>query len=199
MQRLLIFLTAWATILCGADLSTVHSVYLMPMGSGLDQFLAERLTSEHVFQVVTDPKLADAVLTDRIGKAFEENLADLTAPPPPPKSAEKAGEKQAADKPAVGSPAGATSDQTTPTQSSSSSLVSGFGGDTENKLSDPAANSSFGRGKGTIFLVNVKSKQVIWSVYEQPKGSGSVQLDHSALDIVSRLKRDLKKPEGSKP
>ncbi len=190
MQRLLIFLTAWATILCGADLSTVHSVYLMPMGSGLDQFLAERLTSEHVFQVVTDPKLADAVLTDRIGKAFEENLADLTAAPPAPKSAEKA---------ASGSPAGATSNQATSTQSSSSSIVGAFAGDTENKLSDPAANSSFGRGKGTIFLVNVKSKQVIWSVYEQPKGSGSVQLDHSALAIVSRLKRDLKKPEGSKP
>jgi hypothetical protein len=196
MQRLLIFLTAWATILCGADLSAVHSVYLMPMGSGLDQFLAERLTSEHVFQVVTDPKLADAVLTDRIGKAFEENLADLTAPPPAPKSAEKtAAEKQASDKAASPAPADATSHQ----PASSSSIVGAFAGDTENKLSDPAANSSFGRGKGTIFLVNIKSKQVIWSVYEQPKGSGSVQLDHSALDIVSRLKRDLKKPEGSKP
>jgi hypothetical protein len=67
-----------------------------------------------------------------------------------------------------------------------------------NKLSDPTLNSSFGHGKGTVFLVDRKSKQVIWSVFEPPKGSGNSQLDRSASDIVSRLKRDLKKPEGAK-
>ena len=37
------------------------------MSHGLDQYLANRLTNEHVFQVVTDPKLADAVFSDRVG------------------------------------------------------------------------------------------------------------------------------------
>jgi hypothetical protein len=54
-----------------ADLAGVHKVYVLPMARGLDQYLANRLTTEHVFQVVTDPKTADAVLTDRIGEGFE--------------------------------------------------------------------------------------------------------------------------------
>ena len=71
--------------------------------------------------------------------------------------------------------------------------------ETVNKLSNPASSSSFGRGKGTIFLVDRKSKEVIWSVFEPPKGSTGQQLDRGALDIVSRLKRDLKGNEGAKP
>src|SRR5262249_55476008 len=69
----------------GAGLQQVQSVYLMPMGYGLDQYLANRLTAESVFQVVTDPKRADAVLTDNIGVGFERRLDDLfprDVPPP---------------------------------------------------------------------------------------------------------------------
>ena len=44
------------------------------MSNGLDQFLAIRLTSGTVMQVVTDPQKADAILTDRIGASFEEKL-----------------------------------------------------------------------------------------------------------------------------
>ena len=56
----------------------------------------------------------------------------------------------------------------------------------------PGANSSFSRGKGTVFLVDAKSRQVVWSVYQLPKGSSAKELDRTASDIVSRLKRDLK-------
>jgi hypothetical protein len=183
MKRALILLTFWVCGLAGADLSNVHAVYLLPMGGALDQYLAIRLTSEHVFQVVTDPKLADAVFTDRIGSAFEERLDDLYAPPPK-------------DKPAATKPA-ETKAPAAGNQQAAQPPVPLFA-DTENKLSNPALNSSFGRGKGTIFLVDRKSKQVIWSNYEEPKGSGSSQMDRSASDIVSRLKRDMKKPEGTK-
>ncbi len=55
------------------------------------------------------------------------------------------------------------------------------------------ANSSFGRAKGMVFLVDAKSKQVIWSAYELPKDTTSRQLDRTATDIVSRIKHDLKK------
>src|ERR1035438_1342682 len=64
-----------------ADLSHVKTVYLMPMAGGLDQYLAIRLTSGATFQVVTDPKKADAIFTDRIGTGFEKTLQDMTAPP----------------------------------------------------------------------------------------------------------------------
>jgi hypothetical protein len=64
-------------------------------------------------------------------------------------------------------------------------------GDTVNKLSSPAANSSFGRAKGTVFLVDAKSRQVVWSVYQPAKGVTPKEMDRTANDIVSRLKRDL--------
>ena len=60
-----------------------------------------------------------------------------------------------------------------------------------NKLANPALTSTFGRAKGTVFLVDVQSRQVIWSVYDTPKDSSSRQLDRTASDIVNRLKRDL--------
>jgi hypothetical protein len=64
-----------------ADLSHVKTVYLMPMSGGLDQYLAIRLSGGATFQVVTDPKKADAIFTDRIGTGFEKSLQDLVAPP----------------------------------------------------------------------------------------------------------------------
>lgn len=62
------------------SLADVKTVYLLPMSRGMDQFLAERLTSQHVLQVVTDPQRADVVLSDRIGAAFQQSLEELYAP-----------------------------------------------------------------------------------------------------------------------
>ncbi len=153
----------------GQDLSKVHSVYLMPMSQGLDQYLANALTREHVFQVVTAPKMADALLTDRIGEAFEDKLADLAGAPAAAES--KAAEKDDQGKDAPGSALG----------------------NPLNKLANPASVSSLRRGKGTVFLVDPKSHRVLWSAYRPPKGSGSDELNRTASDIVSRLKRDLKR------
>ena len=82
MKRLALLVSCSAAMLCAADLSTVHTVYLLKMSRGLDQFLASRLTSDHVFRVVTDPQLADAVFTDQIGEGFEMKLDELFPPPP---------------------------------------------------------------------------------------------------------------------
>ena len=60
-----------------AQVSGVKTVYMLPMANGLDQYLALRLTSEGVLQVVTDPKKADAIFTDGIGARFEESFATL--------------------------------------------------------------------------------------------------------------------------
>ena len=58
-------------------LKQIQSVYILPMSSGMDQYLANQLTALGVFQVVIDPQKADAVLTDHLGESFEQSLADL--------------------------------------------------------------------------------------------------------------------------
>jgi hypothetical protein len=148
-----------------ADLASVRSVYILQMPRGMDQYLANRLTNDHIFQVVTDPKRADAMLTDQIGAMFEEQLeALLPSPVSEKKTAPPANDK---DKP-VG--------PVLPI-------------DKETKL--PQVHSTFGSSKGTLFLVDPKSHQVLWSVYDPPKASDSKEMDRTASDIVSRLKKVL--------
>ncbi|HEY4364311.1 MAG TPA: hypothetical protein VGN17_25315 [Bryobacteraceae bacterium] len=79
MKLLAAFVLAALTTLAG-DLSGVKTVYLLPMSAGLDQYLAVRLAANGAFQVSTDPALADAIFTDRIGSNFEKTLEDLNAP-----------------------------------------------------------------------------------------------------------------------
>jgi hypothetical protein len=168
MKRLVLLLSCSAALLCGADLASVHTVYVLKMSKGMDQYLANRLTNDHVFQVVTDPKLADAVLTDRIGESFQAKLEELF-PSPEPEQPAKEKDKEQDAKPG------------------------GLFAEPMNKLASPGANSSFGQAAGTIFLVDVKSRQVLWSAYDVPKGGTSRQLDRTASDIVSRINRDLTK------
>jgi hypothetical protein len=176
MIRVLVFLCACGAM-SAAEVETVHSVYLLPMSRGLDQYLANRLTAEHVFQVVTDPKLADAVFTDRIGEAFQTQLNALVPPPAPP--------APAAPPPDAAKKQARKDDPQTPAPLA----------DTVNKLTDPSLNSSFGRGRGTIFLVDMKRRMVVWSVYEPPKTTRGNDLDRMAADIVTKLKRDLNPPK----
>ncbi len=65
---------------------------------------------------------------------------------------------------------------------------------TEKKTEETAAPrvSSFGRGKGTIFLVDAASRRVLWSTYEKPRNSSPGEQDRTAQRIVDRLKADLK-------
>jgi hypothetical protein len=173
MKRLLLLLSCSGALLGGAELSGVHTVYVLSMSKGLDQYLANRLINDHLFQVVTDPKLADAFLTDRIGESLQSKLEEIFPPPPAPEKPAPAAEKAPkADK-----------DKEPP----SNPLLT----ETVNKLASPGSNS-FSRSKGTVFLVDAKSRQVVWSLYDLPKGSSAKEMDRTASDIVSRLKRDLK-------
>jgi hypothetical protein len=179
MKRLSILLVSCGALLfcslaCAADLAGVRSVYILPMRSGLDQFLANRLTNGGVFRVVTDPKLADAVLTDHIGETFEAQLEEMIPNPEPVKKLAP---------PAMAPPL--KKDDGT-SKSLLGSMV-----DADSKPANPARNSTFGRTKGTVFLVDEKSRQVLWSVYDLPKGSDSKEMDRTASDIVSRIKKDL--------
>ena len=73
MKSVFLLLVA-AAFLPAATLLDVHTVYIFPMHNALDQYLASELTQQHVFQVVSDPKLADAVFTDRMGPTFEQTF-----------------------------------------------------------------------------------------------------------------------------
>jgi hypothetical protein len=165
----------------GAELADVHTVYLLKMSKGMDQYLANRLTNEHVFQVVTDPKMADAILTDRIGESFESKLEEIF-PTPNPEPVKREPPPEKADKPEK-------ADNPEKEESRRSSLLD----EPVNKLSNPASSSSFGGSSGTVFLVWARSRQVVWSAYDIPKDTSSKQLDRTASGIVNRIKRDLKK------
>ena len=151
-----------------AELARVQSVYLMQMSHGMDQYLANRLTNGHIFRIVTDPKDADAILTDHIGETFQQELETLLPSPEPV--------KKVAPPPA-------------PKDPKDKSLMPTLPVDTETKL--PPVRSTFGASKGTVFLVDPKSHQVLWSTYDPSRGSDSKEMDRTASDIVSRLKKDL--------
>ena len=184
MKRLLFRLAGGGALLCAADLEGVRNVYVMPMARGLDQYLASRLTSDHVFQIVTDPKLADAVLADRVGENLQLQLENIFPTPKPPKPEAPAEEP---DKPAKSE----KSSKRDKDKDSSSTPSTPMFGDTVNKLDSPTSNTSFGRSKGSIFLVDAKSRQVVWSTFDPPKGAAAKDLDRTASDIVSRIKKDL--------
>ena len=145
-----------ATLCPAAQLKDVKSVYFYPMPGGFEQHLASRIVNDHVYQVVTDPKLADAVFTDQLSDAFLYKLDHINTPPPP---------------------------------ASASGSISAM-----SNAEAPHA-SSFSRGKGTLFLVDAKSKQVVWSIYEKPKDTLPATLNKTAKKIVEKLEID----NGMKP
>ena len=180
MKRLLVC-ALLASGALSAGVAQVRSVYLLPMPGGLDQYLANRLTNEHTFQVVTDPKLADAVFTDHIGESFEGQMDTLYPPPPPPPP--PVTEKPKVETPEIDKAVRKSKHERM--EDANRPMIT----DTVNKLSNPASN--FGKAKGTIFLVDAKSHQVVWSVFEPAKGSTNGDLDKTASEIVSRIKKDL--------
>jgi len=157
------------SLAAAAELTGAHTVYLLPMGHGLDQFIANRLTRMHVLQVVTDPAKADAVLTDQVGAGFERRLNDLYPPLPGPVK-EKATAKDKTD-----------------TGQGRPSLMA----EPVNRVEEQGAMGVTGHGRGTVFLVDVKSRAILWSAFERPKNYSPDELDHTAERVVKRLKEDL--------
>jgi hypothetical protein len=126
-----------------------RTVYLMPMAGGLDQYLAQWLTQQHIAKVTTDPKAADLVMTDHLGQALEEKLAELH-----------------------------------PTEAK--------------KPSDPIPAFRSSSGRGTVFLVDAKTRQVLWSDYEKaPRSSSAPHLNDQAERIATKLQ--LEQTPGPRP
>jgi hypothetical protein len=163
------------------QLQEVKRVYILAMSAGMDQFLASQLTKAGIFDVVTDPKKADAIITDRVGESFESKLDDLYPPPAPPKPAET---KPAAD---------ATADSA---KSDSNKLVVRGDALAGVDLTGAARPTTMGRGKGNIFIVSRGSRSVLWSIYEPSKNNTSRELTKTAERVVKHLQEDL---TGKKP
>jgi hypothetical protein len=109
----------------------------------------------------------------------------LYPPPPDPAAKEAAAEKAAAKQAAAAKEKG---DKTVaPASQGLQSLLT----DTVNKADSAGSMGISGRGRGTLFLVDVKSRQVLWSAFEKPKDSSPHELDHTAERVVKLLKEDL--------
>jgi hypothetical protein len=123
-----------------AQYSGPKTVYILPMASGLDQYVAQWLTKNHVMQVVADPKAAEVVMTDRLGEGFEEKLKEMRPDP--------------------------------------------------DKKSDGTGHTAFRttQPRGTIFLVDAKSHQVLWSDYQKPpKSNSDDDLNRTAEQIARKI------------
>jgi hypothetical protein len=129
--------------LASAQYAGPKTVYILPMAAGLDQYVAQWLTKDHVMQVVADPKTAEVVMTDRLGEAFEQKLKAIHPDT-----------------------------------------------DKSDKKSDETAPHTFRSTKpqGTIFLVDAKSRQVLWSDYQKPPRSNSdSDLNRAAEQIARKI------------
>ncbi len=159
-------------------LAHVQRVYLLPMASGFDQYLANRLTSAGVFQVVTDPATADAVFTDQLGEAFTTRLDELCPAPEP--AAEQPAKPQGEGQPAAkAEPAAPQPPETNSTPAP----------DSERRKPAFAAT----RARGNVFLVDVRTRAVVWSTYDRPRSSRPDELNRAASGVVRRLQHDLKR------
>jgi hypothetical protein len=155
-----------ATIPGNAELSQVQTIYMLPMTSGFDQYLAVRLRGISQFRVVADPGKADAYFTDKIGPSLELRLDELD------EAIQEKAEKAEKAK------AGAATK----------------GEEAERALTDvrvPKMLTTIGRGKGTYFLVDRRTRMVLWSLYEKPKDYQPKTLDATAAVVVKRLTEDL--------
>lgn len=147
------------------ELAQIQTIYIMPMANGFDQYLANRLRSIPNFRIVTDPSKADAFFTDRLGAGFETKLEEYENT-----AAAKEKEKE----------------MTQSGQDPSSLPVSQQG----LKLA-PKMISSIGRGKGNYFIVDKRSRIVLWSIFEKAKDPMPKTLDRSADHIIDVLRKDL--------
>ena len=180
----LLFLAASAA----AQLSSVHSVYLLPMSNGMDQYLANRLTQTGTLQVVTDPKRADAVFTDRLGEGFEQRMEELY--PPEPKPAPPKPEPPKEDKKAPVSKDAAKKDDAKKDDAKKAEEEK-IPGITETIGTSPSHSGAFSRARGNVFLVDVRTRNVLWSTYARPKRVSPDDLTGTAKTVIGRLAQTL--------
>lgn len=207
----LLLVSVFAVAMSAADepvrpeLLQVKTVYLLPMHFGFDQYLANEISRLGIVRVVIDPAQADAVLTDRLGDALEQKLNEIMPRPgaATPKTVESADTKSADDtskgaesaKTTAASAAEAKSAQTgTNKKGSSRNSPLDIFDSADNNASHPT--TSFGSGRGNVFLVDRGTRSVIWSFYESPRSAQPDDLKKSADRVASALKNAVRGKAG---
>ena len=142
-------------------LSNSGPVYFWPMTSAFDQYLAQEASGGGVLNVTVDPKNASAVMTDRIDGKFLEGL-DEVFPLPEDPTTEAEDEEEA----------------------SSDSIEGDF------RLQRPA-NLPVGRPRGTLFLVDVKTRNVLWSTFLKEFDATPDRLQRKARSVIAKLQQQL--------
>jgi hypothetical protein len=117
----------------------------------------------NLFQVVADAQKADAILTERLGAAFEQKLAEMYPPPPPPAPPKEEKEEKRGDT--------AVEDAA--------------------KQERPVRAFSAQTGRGNVFLVGRESRLVLWSIYQPPKSAAPDELNKAAEKVVVKLRETL--------
>jgi len=186
-----LLLTAASTTAQGpnADLATVQTVYILPMASGLDQFVAHQVARHSVYQVTANPTQADAFLSDYVGTTFELRVDDLL------KAAREKAEKEAEE--LAKKEAEALAKKEGPKKSETKA---GKKDKKEDEREEPQSEfqmagganrvQSFSRGKGNVFLIDARSRRVLWTGFDIPKNTRPAELQKSAERLVSRLRKD---------
>ncbi len=160
---LILVASFWSQAAETPQLQNVGRVYLWPMSNAFDQYLAQQMTAEGVFEIVVDPKLAGAVMTEKIDNTFLQALDELFP------SGDAAGKKEGAGEKAKGG--------------------DGLQGDF--RASRPA-NHPKAAPRGTLFLVDITSRKVIWSTYLKEFPADPDQLHKQARGVVGKLKEQVR-------
>ena len=155
-----------AVQVAAAGLGEARRVYFWPMSYGFDHYLADQATTEDVFDVVVDPKLAQAIMTERIDSKFLDAMDEFF--PQPEEEDKEAKEEEEEEEAETGG------------------IFSGDGFLPERPLNQPV-----GRSKGTLFLVDVVSRQILWSTYLKEFDPAPNELHKQARSVVQRFKKGL--------
>jgi hypothetical protein len=194
MRRILMFLTAAAlavaaTVPPSPELLHIKTVYILPMRLGFDQYLANQLSQSGLLHVVTDPKKADGILTDHLGEAFEARLDEISPPPKPP-TPPVAETKAEATKTTSSADAADGEPETKATKKKAKSTATDA-----TAIDNPPLRGSFSSGRGNVFLVDMTTRVVLWSTFEQLDSAQPANLTHVAEYVVKDLKHALQLPK----
>ncbi len=163
-MRWLLILAALAAPLMAADLSSLGPVYFWPMNGALDQYVAEQATSSGVFAVTVDPARAKTVMTDHIDAKFFEGMNEIFV-----------------DEAETAAAAAANEDDE---EEASGSIESGL-------AANRPANRPRSSPKGTVFLVDIQSHQVVWSTFLGEFDRSPKKLHKKAQQVISDLGKSM--------
>ncbi len=167
MKRAVVLFFLISTLLATAA-PAPRTVYVMPMAHGMDQYIANSLTNTRTLQVTTEPSKADLVLTDRVDADLDEFL-DYNKPRP----------RRTSEPPSA---VGQGQNDHTMMPDMLNAVIA---------VPSPGRISSLTRPKGTLFLVDATSRQIVWSTFETTKNQNPKQLARLAQRVVERLKNEL--------